>query len=757
MGSRAFWRWVGSSVGRRRQKERVEPVLDLEAKGDGTLAFGLSEGDRAGGGVTAVRRKRTAKSRKRDEAAAAGRKAKPKLKAERRPRRGLVGGIRWMIRRAIYWTVVFSIIGAIGLAALVAYYWAKLPPTSEWSLPARPAKVRIVAGNGDLISNRGDTTGATLSLAEMPPYLHEAVIAIEDRRFYYHFGIDPIGLIRATITNLHSGAVVQGGSTLTQQLAKNLFLKPERTFERKIQEAILAVWLEANLSKKKILELYLNRVYLGAGAYGVDAAAHRYFGKSAKDVTLAEAATIAGLLKAPGHYSPLVDPDAAAERTQVVLTAMRDAGFISDRDASLAMSAPIAPVRDVAGGSGRYVADWVMNALPAYVGSVGEDIVVYTTIDMRMQTAADNAIALTLGEDGEKYGVSQGAFVAMDPTGAVKAMVGGRDYAASPFNRAVDARRQPGSAFKPFVYLTALEHGLSPETVRVDQPVAINGWRPENYSHKYLGPVTLETALALSLNTVSVQLTEEVGPGSVAATARRLGITSPLTATPSIALGTSEVSLIELTGAFVPFANGGRGVIPHVIKRIATARGKVLYDRTGSGPGQVIDPGYVAMMNAMLEQTVTSGTGRSAALPGWPAAGKTGTSQEFRDAWFVGYTAPLIAGAWFGNDNNKPTKKASGSTLPAIAWHTFMTAALDGVAVTDLPGNRRFAAAATPGTGQAASTGAGGDAIGALAAREADLQTDEPALTGPTPPAAVESAPAAPPKHKSFFRRLFGG
>jgi penicillin-binding protein 1A len=731
----------------------------MRASGDGALAFGLSEGDRAGGAVPAVRRKRDDKVKKRDTAPT-GRK--PKAKAERRPRRGLFGGVRWLIRRTIYWAVVFSIIGAIGLAALVAYYWAKLPPTSEWSLPARPANVRIVAANGDLISNHGDTTGATLSLAEMPPYLPEAVIAIEDRRFYYHFGIDPVGMIRAMITNLHSGAVVQGGSTLTQQLAKNLFLKPERTFERKIQEAILAVWLEASLPKKKILELYLNRVYLGAGAYGVDAAAHRYFGKSAKDVTLAEAATIAGLLKAPGHYSPLVDPDAAEARTQTVLMAMRDAGFITDRDASLAMSVPITPVRDVAGGSGRYVADWVMNALPAYVGSVGEDLIVDTTIDLKLQTAADNAIALTLGEDGEKYGVTQGAFVAMDPTGAVKAMVGGRDYAASPFNRAVDARRQPGSAFKPFVYLTALEHGLSPETVRVDQPVSIRGWRPENYSHRYLGPVSLETALALSLNTVSVQLTEEVGPAAVAATARRLGITSPLTATPSIALGTSEVSLLELTGAFVPFANGGRGVIPHVIRRIVTPSGKVLYDRAGSGPGKVIDPGYVAMMNAMLEQTVISGTGRNAAVPGWPAAGKTGTSQDFRDAWFVGYTAPLIAGAWFGNDNNKPTRKASGSTLPAIAWHRFMTVALDGVPVADLLGNRRFAAAAPPATeaAQPASPSPGGDAIGALAARESDLQTDEPALAGPTPPATIGSASAAPPqaaRHKSFFRRLFGG
>ncbi|MBN8993655.1 MAG: PBP1A family penicillin-binding protein [Rhizobiales bacterium] len=733
--------------------------------------------DRSGGPPPKAPPPKKAKSAGRGGSArrASARKTKPK-------QRGGATGLGRLIRRTLYWSVVAGIILFAGLAGVVGYYWSKLPPTAEWSLPARPVNVRIVASNGDLITNRGDTAGATLTLDEMSPYLPEAVVAIEDRRFYWHFGIDPIGLVRAAIANFRSSGVVQGGSTITQQLAKNLFLKPERTFERKIQEAILAVWLEANLSKKQILELYLNRVYLGAGAYGVDAAAHRYFGKSARNLTIAEAATIAGLLKAPGHYSPLVDPDAAEGRAQVVIKAMREAGYLSDRDASLALSAPIQPVHDVAGGSGRYVADWVMNILPSYVGSLDKDIIVDTTIDLRMQAIAARAVSDTLAEDGQKFGVGQGAFVAMDQTGAVKALIGGRDYAASPFNRVVDAHRQPGSAFKPFVYLTALEHGLAPETVRIDQPVTIKGWRPENYTHKYLGPVTLQTGLALSLNTISAQLTAEVGPSAVAATARRLGITSPLTATPSIALGTSEVSLLELTGAYVPFSNGGMGIIPHVIERIRTADGKVLYQRSGDGTGLVVDPTYVAMMNSMMADTLARGTGRKAAIANWPAAGKTGTSQDFRDAWFVGYTAILTAGAWFGNDNSTPTKKASGSNLPSIAWQRFMSAALAGTPVADLPGHYRFGDPANLASGDYGPIGqlaaqrsvtledgsvvpasslsrpdpVRTDSIGALAA-DPDMAIDQPAPDGPVPPADVGGGDAGSPKKKGFFRRLFGG
>jgi len=431
------------------------------------------------------------------------------------------------------------------------------------------------------------------------------------------------------------------------------------------------------------------------------------------------------------------------------------------------MSADVHPVRDVAGGSGRYVADWVMDLLPSYVGTVSQDIIVDTTIDLRLQTAADKAISDTLDASAAKYNVGQGALVAMAPDGSVKALVGGRDYATSPFNRAVYGLRQPGSAFKPFVYLTALEDGMIPETVRVDQPVSIAGWRPQDYSKTYRGPVTLLTALSLSLNSVAAQLAQEVGPQAVVATARRLGITSPLMATPSIALGTSEVSPLELTSAYVPFANGGRGIIPHVIKRITTTGGKVLYQRSGSGPGQVIDPRYVGMMNTMLEATVSAGTATHAQVPGWEIAGKTGTSQDFRDAWFIGYTGALTTGVWFGNDNNKPTKHMSGSTLPTEAWRRFMSAALDGTQVAALPGNYQYQA---PGNYALASQGSQVATLG-VAGRPLVLQPGQPDPIGalsqgydddpdanlPVPPGGFDDRNGRPYRHRSFLERLFGG
>jgi penicillin-binding protein 1A len=450
------------------------------------------------------------------------------------------------------------------------------------------------------------------------------------------------------------------------------------------------------------------------------------------------------------------------------------------------MSTEVVAVRDVAGGSGRYVADWVMDILPAFVGTVDKDIVVDTSIDLRMQASAARAVSEVLAADAGKHGVGEAALVAMDRSGAVKALVGGSDYSRAPFNRAVYARRRPGSAFKPFVYLTALERGLIPESVRVDQPVSIRGWSPENYSKEYRGPVTLQTALALSLNTVSAQLTAEVGPEAVAATARRLGINSPLMATPSIALGTSEVTLMELTGAIAPFANGGVGIAPHVIRRIATVDGEVLYERTDSSRGQVVDPMQVAMMNAMLTETLERGTGKRAAIAGWHAAGKTGTSQDFRDAWFIGYTAPLIAGAWFGNDDNKPTKKASGSNLPAITWQYFMSEALQGVAVAALPGDYRFRAPGNFAFGRSsnglprpvtARYGEDGQPL-VLAPRPvappsgqlAELPpppaggwVDNPQI-GPVPPGTVgptgSVSPLGPrprPRRQGFFQRLFGG
>jgi penicillin-binding protein 1A len=620
----------------------------------------------------------------------AGHRRGPRKTGRGAGRRRQGSGLAGKVRRGLYWFLIAVVWSTVALGGVVAYYGARLPSITSWAVPARPPNIKILANDGRLIANRGDTGGEAVALADLPPYLPQAVIAIEDRRFYRHVGLDPEGLVRALVSNLRAGNVVQGGSTITQQLAKNLFLTPERTLERKIQELILALWLEARYSKDEILEMYLNRVYFGAGAWGVDAAARRYFGKPARSLTLAEAAVLAAALKAPSRYSPLANPQASEERTRLVLSVMTEAGYITGREAELALAAPHGPVKPVAGNSGSYVADWVADLLPDLVGVLPGDVVVDTTVDLNLQAEAARAIEEGLAKHGKEFRASQGALVAIDGTGAVRALVGGRDYDKSQFNRAVDAKRQPGSAFKPFVYLAALELGLTPETVTVDAPIQIGNWRPQNYSKTYRGEVTLQTALALSINTVAARLVELVGPETVVATAHRLGIVSDLKPIPSIALGTSEVTPLEMTAAFVPFANGGYGIVPHVVKRIrAAADGKVLYERSGDGPGIVVGSRELGMMNAMLRQTLERGTGTKAAIPGWEAAGKTGTSQDYRDAWFIGYTANLTAGVWFGNDDNSPTRRTTGGSLPAEVWSRFMTAAHEGVPVAALPGNYR--------------------------------------------------------------------
>ncbi len=616
-----------------------------------------------------------------------GRSGAKRRKAKRKNRFQAPTAFGRLLKRGFYWSMVLGIWGTIAVVCLVGYYAAFLPPTSEWQVPARPPNVKIVAANGELLANRGDTGGEAVRLEQLPPYLPNAVIAIEDRRFRSHFGVDPIGLARAVYTNFTSGRLQQGGSTLTQQLAKNLFLEQDRTIKRKIQELVLAFWLEAEYSKDEILEMYLNRVYLGSGAYGVDAAARRYFGKSARLLTIPEAATIAGLLKAPSRYSPARNPDLAEDRAQLVLAAMNEEGYITGDEAKNALAAPAKVVRRYTTASENYAADWVMDVLPHFIGSIETDIVVDTTIDPKMQRAAEQALRSALKENREKYGVSQGAVVTLDTAGAVKALVGGADYSKSQFNRAAYAKRQPGSSFKPFVYLAALENGLSPQTIRQDQPVRFGNWSPQNYSKDYYGPVTLTRALSLSLNTVAAQLTYEVGAGTVADTAKRLGVTSEMKNNLSIALGTSEVTPLEIAGAYVPFSNGGYGVLPHVIRRIKTVDGKTLYSRSGDGRGRVIDRRLVGEMNMMMSETLVTGTGRKARLEsGRPAGGKTGTSQDFRDAWFIGYTGNLTTAVWFGNDDNSPTRKASGGGLPATVWKEVMDASHEGLPVADLPG-----------------------------------------------------------------------
>jgi penicillin-binding protein 1A len=613
----------------------------------------------------------------------------------RKRRRG--GGS--LLRRLIYWSLVLGLWGIIAAVGTIAFAVSTLPPIQSLEVPKRPPTIEIVGTDGRPLITRGEMSGTDVSIKDLPAYLPRAFVAIEDRRFFNHSGVDPIGLLRAAAANVLRRGVWQGGSTITQQLAKNLFLTQQRTLWRKMQELILALWLERKFSKTEILELYLNRVYFGSGAYGVEAAAQRYFGKPARDVKVAEAAMLAGLVKSPSRLAPSRNPTGAERRAQAVLAAMTELGFVTETTAKTALAQPARAVKPAGAGSVNYVADWIMDVLDDLVGRVEQDLVVETSIDPVLQAAAEKALIDELTLKGQKFDVAQGAIVAISPDGAVRALVGGKNYAESQFNRAVAAKRQPGSAFKPFVYLTALERGLTPESVREDKPVALKGWKPENYSRDYHGPVTLSQALALSLNTVSVRLTLEVGPSAVARTAYRLGIASKLDANPSLALGTSEVSLIELTCAYAPFANGGSAIGPHVVERVRTHAGKILFARTPQTLGRIVEPRYVGMMNAMMRETLISGTAQKAQLPGWPAAGKTGTSQDFRDAWFIGYTGHLVAGVWVGNDDSSPTKKATGGSLPVEIWSRFMRAAHQGVAVAALPGLTAapsFASAVSP-------------------------------------------------------------
>jgi penicillin-binding protein 1A len=603
-----------------------------------------------------------------------------KRKSKSRARSGL--------GRLIYWGAVLGLWAVIAVVGVVIWVGAHLPAIQSLEIPKRPPTIQIVGFDGSVLATRGEMAGANVSLKDLPPYLPKAFIAIEDRRFYSHYGVDPIGIARAAVTNVLHRGVSQGGSTLTQQLAKNLFLTQERTLTRKLQEVELALWLERKHSKSEILELYLNRVYFGSGAYGVEAAAQRYFGKSAKNVTIAEAAMLAGLVKSPSRLAPNRNPEGAEKRAQTVLTAMADAKFITDAQAQASIGHPSYNVKALGAGTVNYVADWIGEVLDDLIGQVDQNIVVETSIDPKLQSVAEASVIDELAAKSVKFNVSQGALVAMTPDGAVRAMVGGRNYAESQYNRAVTAKRQPGSAFKPFVYLTAIEAGLTPETIRLDAPLDVRGWKPENYTHQYFGSVTLTQALAMSLNTVAVRLGLEVGAKNVVRTAHRLGISSKLDANASIALGTSEVSLTELVGAYAPFANGGQGVAPHVVNKIRTADGKVLYARPADQLGQVIEPRAVAMMNTMMQETLLSGTARKAELPGWMAAGKTGTSQDFRDAWFIGYTANLVTGVWLGNDDNSPTRKATGGGLPVEVWTRFMRAAHQGVPVANLPNSQ---------------------------------------------------------------------
>lgn len=597
-------------------------------------------------------------------------------------------------RLPLHWRILIAApalaitFGLATFGVLLIYYTIVYPdPLTLRSHDGAPI-IRILARDGSVLAERG-AAHAYMPIDLLPPVVTNAVIATEDRRFHEHWGVDPIGMARAFLTNLRAGRFAQGGSTLTQQLAKNLFLSPERSLGRKVEELTLALWLELRLSKKEILELYLNRVYFGGGAYGIEAAAQRYFDKSARQLNIAEAAIIAGLLKAPSRYAPTANAALAIARGHSVLQKMRDGGFITDAELDWARGVRVLFARSERpserDGIG-YAIDYTLERLPPVIGPGQAELIVDTTIERKLQETAMTAVGEALGLKGAALSAGQGAFIVIDTEGGIRAMVGGRSYAESQFNRAVKARRQPGSAFKPFVYLAALESGFAPDSIAYDLPVTISGWSPRNESGKYEGPVSLRRALSQSINTVAVRLIMDAGPQRVAALAARLGIESPLRADASLALGTSEVSLLELTGAYGAFATGGRLVTPHIIRRIRSPSGRILYAREAAPFTQLAAPRAVGNLNAMLAEVMRTGTGKRAQLELHEAAGKTGTSQEFRDAWFVGYTAHLIGGVWIGNDNGDAMNRVMGGSLPAEIWKRVMQAAHRDETPIALPG-----------------------------------------------------------------------
>ncbi|MEE8334571.1 MAG: PBP1A family penicillin-binding protein [Alphaproteobacteria bacterium] len=585
----------------------------------------------------------------------------------RRPR-----WLRWL--RA---SLILAIWGAVALGGLVVWYGWDLPDPEKLATPTRRPSVTLLADDGSVLATYGDLHGGMVRFNQIPPYLVQAVIATEDRRFFDHPGMDAIGILRAAFANLRAGAVRQGGSTLTQQIAKNLFLTPERSIRRKVREILLAFWLEARFDKRQLFTIYINRVYFGAGAWGLRAAARRYFGRAAERLGLRQAALLAGLLKAPSRYSPLANPAKAAARADLVIANMVAAGFLTDAQARAAKRERLAVVSKGRGNGARYFADWLLDRAAGYIGPTGRDLVIRTTLSPRLQRIAEKRIAAGLKGEGARRRVGQAALVAMAPGGAVRAMVGGRDWRKSQFNRATQALRQPGSAFKLFVYLAALEAGMTPADTVLDAPLSIRGWRPRNYTGRYRGRVTLADALAGSINTTAVRITEKIGRGKVVAVAQRLGITAPLKTHPSLALGASEVTLLELTGAYAALANRGYAAWPYGIAEIRDGTGSVLYRRAGAGAGRVIDPGALGPLQTMLTGVIARGTGRAARI-GRPAAGKTGTSQESRDAWFIGFTAELVTGVWVGNDDSSPMKRVTGGGLPARLWRGFMKDALKG-------------------------------------------------------------------------------
>ena len=601
------------------------------------------------------------------------------MERERRERR----------RRAIFGGGLAGLLLFSLIAGISGWYWAfhDIPPTPAsaaelWSVRREPS-VTLQDRDGHVLAVRGPLYARAVALDSLPEHVPQAFLAIEDQRYYAHSGVDMRGVARAVWRNLAAGHLVEGGSTITMQLVKNLILTPDRHLRRKLQEMRLARALERNLTKTEILELYLNRIYLGARAFGVEAAAQRYFGKSATELTLAEAALLAALPKAPSRLDPTVNLDAAQARAAVVLAAMDEAGYITPEQHAEALANPAVPVADTSDPNARsnwgHAFDYALAEAERLLPGTVPDLVIRTTLDPELTRAAGETVETILADQGDTANASEAAIVLLAPDGAIRAFSGGRDYQASQFNRAIQAQRQPGSAFKPVVFAAALEAGYEPSSAVWDEPVDLEGWTPENFGGTYRGLVTLQEALKRSINTVAAHLASEVGIGRIVEMGHRLGIRSDLPELPAIALGAAEVNLLELTGAFSVFARDGERHEPYYIVSISNSRGDVLYQHREIAPQRALSVEDARAMSTMLQDVVLTGTGRRSALPGRESAGKTGTSQSFRDAWFIGYTADYTAGVWVGNDDDSPMQNVTGGGLPAQIWRAFMIRAHAGI------------------------------------------------------------------------------
>jgi penicillin-binding protein 1A len=609
--------------------------------------------------------------------------------AARRPAGNMIGGPPMWRRFAMLALQVIGTGVAVGIVTLGLLWntlFAGMPvmPSDNtlWTLN-RDAAVEFLDTKGRTIAVRGPRYGRAVTASQLPPHVVNAFIAAEDGRFREHGGYDVQSIFRAVFENIRAGHTVQGGSTITQQLVKNLLLNQDRTIKRKAQEARLAADLESTLSKNQILDLYLNRIYFGAGAYGLDAAAHTYFGRAPADLTLAQAAMLATLPKSPSRLSSQMGQAAPRARQLYVVGQMVRGGFITPSQAVAALAEVLEFAETPAQNQVDHAQDYALALIHELLPNPPPDLVVKLSIDLDLQEKAQQAMDDGLAALDASL---EGAVVLMDNDGAIRAMVGGRDYSKSQFNRATQARRQPGSSFKVFVYAAALEAGLSPWSVRNDEPFEAGGWQPRNYGDEYLGPVTLTYALAQSLNTVAARVASEIGVRKVTKLARRFGVKSKLHNYPSTALGTDEVTLLEMTAGYGVLARNGLGMTPYIVEEVRTSKGDLLYKRPIAKAARVYAQSRAETMTAMLSRVVTEGTGRGARVPGWEVAGKTGTSQDWRDAWFFGYTTRFVAGVWIGNDDDRPMANVTGGSAPARIFSKLMASALEGIPPEPLPG-----------------------------------------------------------------------